>query len=1005
MVCQRCAAANEPGNRTCRACGATLIQAGADAPTVLHEFSPTALADQTRVSGPAAASPDASGAEGPLAPGHQFGQRYRIIRLIGLGGMGAVYQAWDEELNVVVALKVIRPGAAADPEAARSLERRFKQELLLARQVTHENVVRIHDLGEVQGIKYITMPFIDGEDLASILKREGPLPVPRVMKICRTAVSGLAAAHAAGVVHRDLKPANLMIAADGAAMILDFGIARSTGIGMIPQPASPAPARRLESNQTVVGAVVGTIEYMAPEQAKAQPVDHRADIYAFGLILYDLLAGRRRFERAESPIAELTSRLVAAPPPLQAISAGIPESLDAIASRCLQPDPASRYQSAREVAAALDALDDEGKPLPVQRRITRKLAASVLSVFVGLLALTWWLARGPAPAVERPAVSVLIADFDNTTGDAVFDGVVEQGLSIGLEGASFVTLYPRADAHRTAARLNLGARLDEGAARLVSTREGIKVVVAGSITHQAGRYTIDARLLDPAADPANNKPLATASVVASEKNDVLRAVATVASRLRRELGDTGTAGAGLDTETFTASSLDALSAYTRGQALNYAGRQREALRAYEEAVRLDPGMARAYAGMGAIYAALKQDDQAKASYGEALKHLDRMTEREKFRTLGGYYLVVTHNYEKAVENFEQLVELYPADDTGYTNLAFAKLNLGKMPEAVEHGRKAVDIYPKNRLLRVNYAMYAMYAGDFATAIAQAKTILSEHPSYVWAHLTLANAHVAAGDLAAGRAAFDQLEQQGPDGASMANLGKADLAIYAGRLDEGIRLLKQGIAADEAASRPGDAAAKYVALAEAVLATGNRRSAVGFARRAATLRRHHSVLFPAASVFVAAGETQAAMELARLLEGMLQSQATAYARLIAGSAAFEQRRLAEALEAYQQAQTRHNGWFARVLLGRVYLEAGRYAEAVAEFETCIARRGEAADLFFENISTSRYLPPVYYWLGRSQEALGAAAAAKASYEQFLILRKDADMPDPLAADAQRRAGSL
>jgi len=195
---------------------------------------------------------------GPLMPGQNFGERYHIVRLLGLGGMGAVYQAWDTELGVVVALKVIRPEAAADPEAAQALERRFKQELLLARQVTHKNVVRIHDLGELQGIKYITMPYIEGEDLATILKRERALDVRRTMQIARSMISGLAAAHAAGVVHRDLKPANIMIDAEGNALIMDFGIARS-----VTRPSSAATIAGLKpisvsGGETTLGSVVGT---------------------------------------------------------------------------------------------------------------------------------------------------------------------------------------------------------------------------------------------------------------------------------------------------------------------------------------------------------------------------------------------------------------------------------------------------------------------------------------------------------------------------------------------------------------------------------------------------------------------------------------------------------------------------------------------------------------------------------------------------------------------------
>src|SRR5690242_2190046 len=193
---------------------------------------------------------------GPLAVGQAFGPRYHIIRMLGAGGMGVVYQAWDAELNVAVAVKVIRPETIGDPSTAAEVERRFKRELVLARNVTHRNVVRIHDLGERDGIKYLTMPFIEGEDLAGVLRTRGKLPIPEALSIARQVAAGLAAAHQAGVVHRDLKPENIMLAADGTALIMDFGISRSM--------SGTATA-------TALGAVVGTLEYMAPEQAQGQP--------------------------------------------------------------------------------------------------------------------------------------------------------------------------------------------------------------------------------------------------------------------------------------------------------------------------------------------------------------------------------------------------------------------------------------------------------------------------------------------------------------------------------------------------------------------------------------------------------------------------------------------------------------------------------------------------------------------------------------------------------------
>jgi tetratricopeptide (TPR) repeat protein len=464
-------------------------------------------------------------------------------------------------------------------------------------------------------------------------------------------------------------------------------------------------------------------------------------------------------------------------------------------------------------------------------------------------------------------------------------------------------------------------------------------------------------------------------------------------------------GSAAAAETFTATSLDAMAAYARGQELNYAGRQTDALKAFEQAVTLDPGLARAYSGMGVIYGALKQDAKAEESYQNALKNLDRMTEREKFRTLGGYYLLVTHNYESAIDNYRALVDKYPADDTGHANLAYAYLNVRNVPKAVEEGRKAIEIYPRNTLQRTNYAMYSMYAGDFTTAIAEASTVLEANPSYEYALLTVANSQVGAGELDAARQSWERLRVLSPLGASMASLGRADLEMYLGRPRAAAEILGKGSKADETAGSPGEAAAKYVALAEALFAVGNRPGAAAAARKAASLRPHESVLFPAAMVLTDTGDVRTAKELATQLNNMLQSQTSSYAQLITGHIALREKRLGDALEAFREAQKKHDSWFAHLMLGRAYLEAARFAEAAAEFDACVKRKGEAIDVFFENVSTIRYLPPVYFWLGRAQQGLGAVAAAKESYEQFLKLRSDAVPPDALAAEASQQLKKL
>src|SRR5262245_33447388 len=272
MACSHCGSTLPAVHGRCGVCGTAALSATMVATGVLTPIpTPPPADDETRLDTslpPSSTAPRPPRSGGPLQIGQDVSGRYHIIRLLGIGGMGAVYQAWDQALSVTVAIKVIRPEAGEDPEAAHNLQRRFKRELLLARQVTHKNVVRIHDLGEIDGITYITMPYVQGSDLATILKRQGRLPVNRALHIARQVASGLAAAHEAGVVHRDLKPANIMIEAEDTALIMDFGIARMT-------------EHATDFSMTATGAIVGTVEYMAPEQARGEHVDGRADVYSF----------------------------------------------------------------------------------------------------------------------------------------------------------------------------------------------------------------------------------------------------------------------------------------------------------------------------------------------------------------------------------------------------------------------------------------------------------------------------------------------------------------------------------------------------------------------------------------------------------------------------------------------------------------------------------------------------------------------------------------------------
>ena len=581
---------------------------------------------------------------GPLEVGQAFGTRYHIIRELGVGGMGAVYQAWDAELGVAVAVKVIRPEIlAADPQAAHEIERRFKRELLLARQVTHKNVVRIHDLGEIDGIKYITMPYLDGSDLATILKTETKLPLPRALRITRGIVSGLIPAHEAGVVHRDLKPANIMVSPEDEPTIMDFGIARSSGGPVKGSRASVDVeisqlnrSSALMAGSTMAGSIIGTVEYMAPEQARAQPVDQRADIYAVGLILYDLLIGRHRSEHAESAIAELQGRILQAPPPSRTVDPTIPAPIDAIITRCLEPDPDKRFQTTLELQAALDRLDENGKPLPIIRRLTRWTMAAAAVVIVLLLGGTFYVTKWlSAPVKEPDPVSLVIADVQNKTGDATFDNAIAQTLRRALEDASFISAYDRSKLP------NLGVtrvpeKLDEVAARELAVKQGVGVVLAGSIAPYRDGYEISVR----AMQAVTGNEIVNTSGRASNKDGVLEATAKLMARVRKVLGDrTSESDQLFAMRSVSASSLDVVSQYAAGQEATARGKWEEARQKFSRAVELDPNFALGYQGLSATAATLGQPDEAKKQIQEALRHVDGMTARERFFTRGAYLQV------------------------------------------------------------------------------------------------------------------------------------------------------------------------------------------------------------------------------------------------------------------------------------------------------------------------------------------------------------------------------
>ena len=343
------------------------------------------------------------------ACGYVFAARYRIERVLGTGGMGTVYQAWDQELGIMVALKVIRSDIAADLTVAHDFEQRFKQELLMARQVTHRNVIRIYDLAESSGVKYITMQFVQGLDLDALLAR-GPLPFERVLGFAKQLAAGLASAHDVGVVHRDLKPKNILVDSTDTIYISDFGLARSTEATM--------------AGLTRTGEIVGTPRYISPEQVQGKPADQRSDLYALGTIFFEMASGKRPFS-GTSVIELMYQRVQQTPTDISSISAGpariLPSSGDAMSrtqSRrplCQRPGTAEGFE-AEHADAPVPLPPPSGRtvsitlPLPTTPRSKMAVASALIAsvAIVALLARQYVVTRPtgvPVAARNRPSTS------------------------------------------------------------------------------------------------------------------------------------------------------------------------------------------------------------------------------------------------------------------------------------------------------------------------------------------------------------------------------------------------------------------------------------------------------------------------------------------------------------------------------------------------------------------------------------------------------------------------
>lgn len=612
--------------------------------------------------------------EEALAPGRVLGGRYEILEVLGKGGMGWVYKARDREIDRLVALKVIRQDLAGDE----TVIKRFRDEIILARKVTHKNVLRIHDIAEAEGIKFISMPFIDGKDLKTVITERGALGIDETVRIAVQVAHALKSAHEAGVIHRDLKPQNIMIDSGGTAYVTDFGIAKSAEAGGL----------------TVTGQIIGTPDYMSPEQAEGRDVDYRTDIYSFGLVLYEMLTGAVAF-KADTIISTLMKRLRESAEPPSKLRPEIPEWLERLTMKAMERNLEDRYASVDDILA-----DIESETVKLKRKMAPRTMAVVAAIaVVGVIAALFFFLR-PTLVVHKARTYLAILPFENVTKDSSLDWLaagIPDNLTADLAQSRFFRLM-------SPERLRqIGQDLGKDVSEL-TTPEGMRqlakaadvdAVAVGSYAKAGDKIRITIRV-----EGAKDQELIGTKSVEGPEDDLFAMIDEL-TRLTKQIFNLSQKAIAADLDRELAvqrtKSVAAASGFAKGLDLSYRGAHLDAARAFEDAIGDDPDFALAYAKAAEAYRKTGYDEKAErlslAAVDKAIKFSDRVTPADRAFIMAGH-AEITHNSADAIKSYNDFIAAYPDDPEGYYKLGMLYLAVSDWSLAAANFTKAISLDPK-----------------------------------------------------------------------------------------------------------------------------------------------------------------------------------------------------------------------------------------------------------------------------------------------------------------------